>query len=205
MTLLFDRTTGLERLEREAVLILSEQLNIELASQEVTWAPLDLDFQQRMGREITSYPLEQIPNNNLHYGHKPSLIRMELEQIPFVAILAYSSEPGGGLDIDTGHAVIDTMSIEVMVKAGPYNRDYLDPGEELVNRRMKRTVDAIYAIFNQRPGKTLNGLVLDMSDPPTVAISNVFVRTESAKGYGGEYLFQGCRMEYDLGIAVNAA
>lgn len=209
MTLLFDHSTGLERIQREACVILADQLNDTIASIETAWNILDVDFNTRMG---VSYPLvtvERVPVTNIIPGHRPSLINAPVDMYPNVSIMAFTSEPGGANeDIDFGYDTTATMFIEVMVKSGPYGRDDISgEGEYLTNCRINRTVDAIVEIFSSElSNQTLNGLIPRITEPPIAAISNVFTRTEEGRGVlaQGRYFFQGARLEYAIEKYIQA-
>jgi hypothetical protein len=81
----------------------------------------------------------------------------------------------------------DNLFVEIMVKATQ------DEGEEIVNRRVQRTAEAVNICILRN--ETLNGIVAGFDTAPTLRLSDVFTRKERT-AYGPEWFWQGARLEY---------
>lgn len=198
MSIQTDSTTGLERLGREVILILADQLNQEIVNQQAYWDVLDQELATTLGKNYAVTTIEPIPNDHLHLGHVPSLIDSQITDFPNVAVMAYQSNRGGDQALDQYHGLTDSIFIEVLCKAGPYPEDdqvaYFE-GEEMVNRRTQRTTDAVVSVINSN--RTLNGLVNAIADPPSVTIYDVFNRHLN-RDRGPLYFWQGSRMVFTV-------
>jgi hypothetical protein len=190
-----DGYTSMERLGREVVLIMADQLNAEIAAQEAAWFSLDQEYASQLGTGITNITIEQIPTSHMYLGHVPSLINAEISRYPNLSVMAFESQPGGDVSIDLYHSTVATLYIEVMCKSGPYAANDVSPspGEDLVNRRTQRTIDAVVAVMNRN--QTLNGLVQRISSAPSIVISDVFGKHEH-RDRGPRFWWQGGRLEY---------
>lgn len=194
MSSLSDSTMGMERLAREVLKILSVELNDELASQQAAWATLDSEMNQWLGLENGPTTLEPVALDNFVLGHRPSFLEAPIDKYPNVAVMSYMTRPGGDNTMDQYFGLMTTIAIEVMCKAGPYERE--DPsgdGEELVNRRIQRMVESVLRVLFRN--RTLNGLVDELSTAPTVGISEVEERQDDPSGRGDFYFWQAGRIE----------
>lgn len=196
MGILLDSTTGLERLGREVLMILSEELNNELELIEAEWGPLDEEYAAVVHKMYNPTTLERVGDQHFYLGHVPSLIDNPMQSFPNVAVMGYqmSNAPAESIDLYYGIAV--SIFIEVMCKSGPYPdvQDALnDAGEETVNRRVSRTTDAVISVLNRYP--TLNGLVNPIQSPPSATIFDVFKRHQN-RDRGPLFYWQGSRIEY---------
>ncbi len=199
--MLSDKGTGLERLQREAFLVLYNNLNDEIALLESAWATLDQDLATQMGLDYTEVTLESIDDINFHLGHRPSLIQAPITRYPNISVMAWQA---GGASPDTNdHLTIfrDRLFVEVMVKSPRYTVPTGDDvtevieAERIVNSRIQRTTDAVNNVI--LANKTLNDTVVGISTTPSIVISDVFVRDEKTS-YGPAWLWQGSRLEYDV-------
>lgn len=199
-SMLYDYTTGLERLAREVTLILADKLNGEIAAQQSKWVTLDQQYASRLGQAYEETILEPIDPANLYDGHRPSLIGASIDRYPNLAVMAFDAENVEELSGDQFMAYRAALQIEAMVKAGPYtNDDTSGAGEGLVNRRIQRMVDAIVICLIQ--SRNLNGLALEVEHVPTVEIGNVFARREE-RSRGARFLWQGAVLTYAVTIPV---
>jgi len=201
MTLLFENTTSLERVSREVVLILNDELNDEIAVQEAAWADLDAEFATRMGRPYTATTIEPIGSDDLYWGHRPSLLDA-LERFPNVSVMAFDGAAQAALDTDQTWGFQDMVHIEVLVKARESDQTPELSMEELVNRRIQRTVDAIVTVLGRN--RTLAGLVLPIEEPPSVVIQNVVIDRPN-KGRGERYAWQGATLDYTVPLLMQTS
>lgn len=200
--MMVDDATGLEWLAREVLIILANELNDEIAAQQAKWATADQDLFATLERAYSETTLEPIALSRFYLGHIPSLIDAPIDYFPNIAVTAFESGPDETLGADLYHGIVNIVAIELMCKSGPYADKDLDArylGEELVNRRTHRTVDAVVAVLNKNPN--LNGLALGLQAPPTVEIFDVFKRHES-RDRGPLWLWQGARLEFQIQRAM---
>lgn len=186
MTQVNNPTTGMERIGREALIILIETLNDELPAQDAYWADLDAELAEL--RELTDFEpitLELIDPQDFHLGHRPSLIKAPVERIPNVSVYADTSAEADINDMDQVAQTEVSLVVEIMVKS--------QTSEEEVNARAQRTTDAVNICLMSN--RTLRGAVTDISDSPDVALSDVMVRSERT-AYGDDWFWQMSRMEY---------
>jgi hypothetical protein len=170
---------GLELIGKQALGILKEGLNDELASRQADWETLD----GLMGyKPIT---VERVAPDNFYYGHRPSLIDAPLEKYPNCAAMAYSAQPAAEGDLHDHEDVYDvSLFVELMCKSDD---------EGVVNSRIARTADAAHAVLIADP--TLKGLVVAIGNQPIVVLTDVFARPERD---GARFVWQGARLEYKI-------
>jgi hypothetical protein len=193
MALLLDTQIGLERIQRECIIVLIDSLNDYIASEEAAWVQLDQDLAALREVSYEAVKLEKIDLRNFHTGHKPSLINAPIEQYPNVSALAAVSAPSTvDQDIDHTQASDLALAIEVMCKAT--EREAKDP-EEMVDRRAKRTAEAINKVILDN--RNLNGLIPDIGSPPSIRHTNVFIRKEDTST-GRLWFWQGARLQYTI-------
>lgn len=189
MTLLLNNTRiGLEEIQRQAFLVIFENANNAIAQIESEMAVSDQEFANRTGRPYVPVEIERISNENFHEGHRPSLIKASIERYPNVSVWALRATPSAESgDFDQISVFNTLLYVEIMVKAEG------DQGEEVVNHRVQRTMEAVNAVL--MANQTLNGAVSGFSADPTVNLTDVFTRKERTS-YGPEWLWQGARLEY---------
>lgn len=189
MSIITDRTTGLEQIARQTLLVLHASLNAEIGVQMSLWAPRDQDFAAALGRAYSPITIETVDNDNFVPGHRPSLIDAPLGNYPNVSVYARNARRSP-YQLDQFHGVTVTVLIEAMVKSGDYGtEDTSGVGEELVDSRINRTTDAIVSVL--AANRSLNGFVSDIDDPPSVSLSDPFVRAE----LNSRWFWQGSRIE----------
>ncbi len=203
MTYAVGTDAGLELIGRQIALVLVHQLNEEIAVQESAWQSLDEEFYSLTG--ITnSQPitLERVPATHIYIGHIPTLIDAPPARYPNVSILPFSSR-ANGKSIDLYHGTSVTVQIDVMCKAGPYPDSDASPspGEEFVNKRTQRTVEAVAAVMTRN--QNLEGLTTELSGPPSIELSDVFGK-HLHRDKGPRYWWQGGRLEYRFDRLVQA-
>lgn len=200
-------STGLEGVEREAFITLFENLNAEIDSVETYWDAKDEELAElRQTRLVPTY-LERIERDNFHLGHKPSLIEAPLNEYPNVAVMAAESSPASDQP-DQYDILTNLLIVEVMVKsptvipAGSQGQTLTDQeradlhvAEEVVNRRCKRTTDAVLTVL--RRDLTFGGTIPPLKGPPTSVVSDVFIRREKP-GQGPIWFWQGSRIEWEI-------
>lgn len=201
MAQVIDKGLGLERLQREAFLILFSKLNEEQALLNQAWATLDTALSTATDREFDPIVLEPIEAHNFHMGHRPSLIEAPIQRYPNVSVMAYQSRPESGSQIDQMANISNRLFVECMVKSPLYETtteeasDGQVEAERVVNARIQRLTDAANNVI-QNNG-TLNGTISQISQYPSVLVSDVFVRRENT-AYGQKWLWQGSRLEYEI-------
>src|SRR4051812_37381303 len=114
---------GMERVAREVLKILAAELNDELAAQEAAWTSLDADMNTWLGLTNEPTTLERVELDNFVLGHRPSFLEAPIEKYPNVAVMSYMTRPGGDNTMDQFFGLSTTIAIEVMCKAGPYERE----------------------------------------------------------------------------------
>lgn len=185
---LTERGIGLELVEREACLILFNELNDELDSQQAIWADRDTEFAQTTGLEPSYVNLEHIDPENFYYGHQPSLIEASVDKYPNVCTMAQQAGPAATNDIiDQTENFLVNLDIESFVKSE-------DSASE-VNRRMRRTVEAINQVLVRN--ENLNGLSLGYNNDPDIIITDAFKRDEQTS-HGPVWFWQAARLRYNL-------
>jgi hypothetical protein len=194
MSLLTDETTGLETLQRAILKVLHDNLNSELITTEAIWAPKDVAWATQMNQVYKEISLEPIADANFFSGHKPSLINRGPEYFPSVTALAHNSRQGGDTQIDQAYGLADIVAVETLVKAGFYpDEDISGVGEDIVNARIQRTTDAIISVMAHN--RTLGGIINNISDTPTVQISEVFAVSDERTG---RWYWQASRIDFTI-------
>jgi hypothetical protein len=202
MPQLIDKGLGLERIQREAFLVLFQKLNEELSLLESAWATLDQQLAAETGRNFGTITLEAVEDFNFHMGHRPSLIEAPIGRYPNVSVMAYQSRADGVAGIDQMVQLSDRLFIECMVKSPHYEtteaqaeiNDQVE-AERIVNARIQRMTDAVNNVIQSN--RTLNKTVQEITAVPNVLISDVFPRAERTS-YGPMWLWQGSRLEYEV-------
>lgn len=201
MPTLIDKGLGLERIQREAFLVLYNNLNQELAILQTAWTTLDQQLSTATGRDFNAITLEAVEEYNFHMGHRPSLIEAPIARYPNVSVMAYQSRVDGVTQIDQMVQLSDRLFIECMVKSPQYDTTTVEASdgqieaERVVNARIQRMTDAVNNVIQNN--RSLNGVVQEISQVPNVIISDVFPRAEKTS-YGPMWLWQGSRLEYEV-------
>ena len=193
MTGLLDPGTGMERIARETLVVLMDGLNEELDRLQDEWADDDEELALRRGEEPYLIELEHVAPQNFYLGNVPSLAEDNAPQdrYPNVAVMAYRSGPAATDDGDHYSERANAVYVETMVKAAP------DEGEEVCDRRIWRTAEAIHNVL-QRDG-TFNGYAYDTGPTPTCLISEVFTRPINPReSSGARWFWQAARIEYTV-------
>lgn len=182
---------GLTELTEAAFSVLLSDLNAEIVSVGNRYLTSDQALAAARGLAYATVNLEPIQTNNFCLGHRPSLIEAPIENYPNISVMAYksSAEPNSVDQIDQ---TIANLYVEVMVKGTELE------GEELVNRRITRTTDAVVNVLNKN--STLSGTFLPLERPPTVNIENLFVRRKE-KGKSEVFYWQGSRIDYFYSVS----
>lgn len=175
---------GLELIEKQTISILFASLNAEIAVQASVWASTDQAFATNLSRPYFPIELEPVNSSNFYPGHTPSLIEAPINKYPNVSVMAYSAQPTGE-QIDQVSSWNDKLYVELMVKS--------DTSEEECNSRVKRTASAVANVLLREP--SLNGTILNLQNPPSIDIGEVFVRREDGQT-GVKWFWQGARLEF---------
>lgn len=189
---------GLEKIQRQALLVLAQNLNAKIASLSSTWTTETNDFYTALSRTNPGITIESIPLENFIPGSIPSLINAPVENYPNVTCIAYSSRPKRSND-DTGENYTVQLSVEVMVKSDNFDEDFSHFGEEQVNSRIQKTLEAIHSVFLDDP--TLGNTVIGLG-PPSPDVGDVFVR-RAEKSMGKRWFWQGGKLEFVVDKYVN--
>jgi hypothetical protein len=197
MSIDFSTSTGLEEIGSQALASLFSDLNTELGVQEVAGQTRDATLGEERGLPYVPLTLERITETNFHLGHRPSLIEAPINEYPSVSVMAYQSGPSK----DQGDHVESwdvNLFVEIMVKspgADKRNRDELHQSEEIVNKRIQRTTNAVVNVLQR--DRTLAGTVAEVKIPPSIVVTDAFLRSEEA-GFGPVWLWQGARLEFQV-------
>lgn len=188
-TLINSPTLGLERIAREACIVLLETLNDAISEQETAWNTLDEEFADARGIDYVPITLEPVEGSNFYLGHRPSLLNASVDKYPNVSVMADHAGAGGD-QYDQGEVYSNRLWVEIMVKSTTSEEE---PNEEEVNARIQRTVDAVNICMLSNP--TLRGTIHGYEGPPSADVGEVFTRKENT-AYGNEFVWQGARLEY---------
>lgn len=191
----------LEKIQRETLVILFNNLNDKIESMRETWETEDDELLYSLGRGNTTWTVENIPDENFYPGTIPSLIKAPVERYPNVCVICYRGIPKTSSD-DTAELYTHVLAIEIMTKSGFYDsNDIFDTlfHEQEVNSRIQKTLDAAHlTILDNR---NLNNIIPELP-APNVSVGDIFVRTER-DGAGNKWLWQGGSLEYNLDKYVN--
>lgn len=187
-----------EEIQRQALLILFQNLNSRISSLNSGWSAKDASFYSGLGRSNPGFTVEQIPNSNFIPGVITSVINQPISFFPNVCCIAYRADPKRSTD-DTGENYTIRLAIEVLVKSDNFNNDNSHLGEEQVNSRIQKTLEAVHQVILDFP--TLNNTVPNIG-APTKTIGNCDVRREK-DGTGKRWFWQGGMLEYPVDKYVN--
>jgi hypothetical protein len=177
---------GTELIEREAIIILSQQLNEELLAVQLLWEDKDIEINQLIGEEPITVDLEPVEERNFHYGSKPSLIEAPIDNYPNICAIADSADASDS-DYDQFNNYVNTLAIEIMCKS-LYN-------ESEANRRASRTLQAVHNVMMRN--QTLNGIIEGFDNDPSSILSDVFTRSDHSQGEPDWYWRAG-RIDYQI-------
>lgn len=201
-----DSRLGVDDLQWLVFRALFTDLNAAIQDEETRGHVIDDAFNQLTGRRLVAIELDRIRDDNFHMGHRPSLIIAPVSEWPAVAVKTdgVSGSPiNANLDQASSSRLV--VSIECIVHAGPYKvggdgqvigRDK-DDGEERVDRRIRRTAEAIHKVM--LANRELGGYFSPADQQPTVTFGEVFIRDGSVDGSDrdGRYFWQGVRFQYN--------
>lgn len=171
---------GLERVGKQALVLLRENLNDQIDEQQAIWKLLDGDL------NLPLTTIEHVMVENFYHGHRPSLIEAPVDRYPNCSVMAWQATPQA-YDVDQMDIFQLHLYVELMCKS--------DDDEGEVNSRIQRTVDAAHACVML--DRTLGGMVQSIHTTPSVLLTDVFVRPES-RNVNRRFLWQGARMEYTV-------
>jgi hypothetical protein len=195
-TLVHSPSTGLEYVQRQALVCLIRELNDEILIVQEAWNSSDEEMAEMREMDYVATILEPVDLQDFHEGHRPSLISAPIERYPNVSVMCNRANPAAGSEqYDHMNVYRDALYVDIMVKAQPTSDDqeHLNEAEELVNRRVKRMADAVNSVLVRN--RTLNGAVGGYDADPTITIGDVFTRKERT-AYGQHWYWQGARLEY---------
>jgi hypothetical protein len=210
---------GAEDLQWQVFRWMFDDLNDKIVEEAARQRQLDADFNALTGRRLVVVTVEQIDRANFHLGHRPSLIESPISDWPALAVMTYSSVPSPvNSNLDRADSNRIAVSIECIVNgsvhrvapdgkismqggAGRGTAAIPDPtasfdAEEEVDRRLKRTAEAIHAVMTAHHD---DGSQFVFSEtPPTITFGEVFVRdaTIDRDDTSGRVLWQGVRFQY---------
>jgi hypothetical protein len=187
MTIDTSPNIGLGQLKREAFLVLLETLTESIEQQNEYWKPFDEELAELRKLEYEPLDVELVLTEDFYLGHNPSLIQAPIEKYPNVAVDADRAGSAFSDDLDQAQMYGVNLYIEFMVKS--------EKSEEEVSARADRMLDAINICMMSN--RTLRGSVHELSDTPTVQLSDVFVRKDKTS-YGERWFWRGGRMEYEV-------
>ena len=195
MSIVNSPVVGMEQIQRQAFYTLFDGLNSAIDVVSAEMADSDVEFSVHTGRTYEALEVQNIEPGNFYEGHRPSLIEAPLDQYPNCAIWATSAAAAEESQLFDHSQVFNTiLSVEVMVKASP------EEGEEVVNKRTIRTIEAVHYAFMADP--TLGGIVSSIGDEPSIDLSEVFTRKERT-AYGAEWFWQAGRLQYVISKTSN--
>lgn len=196
MPLLTEKGIGHERITREMLIVMVDNLNTQLGVEDAKWTTLDAELAQKLEIEYVPCLSNKVEKPNFYFGHRPSLIEAPVISYPNVSV--YTNRTVASADQgDHMEGFQISVGIEAMCIAGPYQQlhsGFMREGEDLVNKRTQRMAESIHAVV--LANRTLTGLVAPIGTPPRVDFSEVFTRNEGIGGQGAMYYWQMVRLEY---------
>jgi hypothetical protein len=193
-----DSSIGFEPIGRAVRLLLSRDLEDELARQESKWRDADLHLQS-LGFDpgVGQVDLEPIPNGHLHEGSHESLLEATASAFPNVSMMAYQHVPTVANLFDQLYTYDVTLYVETMVKSGPVAPGTEVAHETIVHRRIQRTTEAVHNVI--KGDATLLGTVLPQQAPCRGWIGRVsWIKNDGAGETGQRVLWHGSRLQYTL-------
>jgi hypothetical protein len=183
-----------EAIQRRALTILNSELNSKIDSLSAAWTAADDQFYADLGRTSPGFTVEHIDANNMYAGTVPSLINAPVERYPNLCTIAYIADPKRSND-DWGDNYTIALNVEVMVKSDNFGDDLSHLGEEQVNSRIQKTLEAVHEVIMDH--RSLNNLVEGISAAPRQTIGEVFIRrVENSRG--DRWMWQGGVLAYSV-------
>lgn len=174
-----------EKIQREAILILFDNLNDKIDDLEEDWNTRDSDFFNRMNQVSPDWSVEHIADDNFHSGTLAQLMSRPISDYPNCCAIAYVADPTGS-DDDEGEIYQIRLAVEVMVKS--------EVSEQEVNSRIKKTVEAVQRVFKDGfENRTLNHTVSELGRPRETT-GDVFKVVKDNK----VWFWQGGSLEYPV-------
>lgn len=192
-----DARLGIEDLQLAVLTILVNQLNGVIDDENARGATTDAAYQSLTGWGLGTVVAEHVAIDNFHPGHRPSMIDAPIDQYPSVAVMAYTTQQSPtNIGMDHQRDVSILLSIECLVKSDPEELDdyNVSDGEEIVERRIKRTAEAIHTVM--AANRPLTGYVYDPNLEPTVTFGEVFARNDRNDGANYRFYWQGVRFQF---------
>lgn len=181
-----------ELVQRQALLVLFDNLNTKITSLQAAWISDDNTFYGLLGRGTPGWTIETISNENFYPGTIPSLMDAvagvnppDITKYPNVSTFAHRAEPKRSND-DMGENYTIRLEVQAMVKS-------LNSEIE-VNTRIQKTMESIHLVLLEHKSlyQTINNL-----PEPLQNIGDVFVRLNPREKTQRWY-FQGGSLEYNL-------
>ncbi len=174
-----------EKIQREALLVLFDNLNDKMEEMEEQWLNEDADLYNRMGRVSPDWSVEPIPADNFLPGTLAPLMSRPIGEYPNVCTIAYTADPTGSND-DEGELYRVRLRIEIMVKS--------ELNEQEVNSRIQKVLEATHRVFiDSFENRNLNGTISDLGRPRQTIGSVFAIQKDSKKWY-----WQGGSLEYPV-------
>jgi hypothetical protein len=181
-----ERGSGLELVQLKAGTIFYNNIEDELTAQEELWLDRDNEWRSLTGQGFGETRLERFSDENIHLGHRPSLILARPQKdYPNISFMAYMARPASSV-IDQASNFSITLDIEIMVK-GEY--------EVEVDRRLHRTCEAVHQVFVKN--ESLDGVSLGWDNDPVINLTDIFRRDEDVS-HGKAWYWQAARIRYLL-------
>jgi len=184
---------GLELIGRQALTALFSSVNTEIVNVSDHWLTLDQELASLRSATYASCILEPIANENFHLCHRPSLLEAPITSYPNISCMAYDAAPDAEQP-DQLDKYSNRLYVEVMVKGTE------EDGEEVVNKRIQRTTDAVVNVLGRFTG--FDGAFPNLQRPARILITDLFVRREE-KSRGPRFLWQNSRIEYAVDSYIN--
>jgi hypothetical protein len=201
----FNATTdlGLERIAREAAMLLITNINSTLTAIDATWTTLDQELATAQGIDYAVCASDPVSASKIHVGHRPSFIENSAANYPNLCVMAYSSTNSQYRNFDQGEDIGITFYIEGMVKQGPYatSTEFSQEGEILVNKKAQRLVEAVHKVISDN--ETLNGLIDGFEGAPKISITDCMKRTDRTDSGQYDYYWAMFRSEYSVTRSIN--
>jgi hypothetical protein len=181
----FSTKIDTKKIQREALLILFDNLNDKIDELEEEWITEDIDLYNRMDRVAPDWSYEHIPADNFHPGTLAQLMNRPITEYPNCCTIAYLADPTNS-DDDEGEMYRVRLAVELMVKS--------EKSEQEVNSRIKNVLEAVQAVFlDNYDNRTLNHTISDLGRPRETT-GDVFAIMKDNK----RWFWQGGSLEYPV-------
>lgn len=191
MTLAINGSPQLQVVQREAWFLMIENIDAAIAEFNTIGKAADDEMSDRLEAlglpRLSTVELEVVEKENIHSGHRPSLIQAPIDQYPNISVMADRADPNAeSASQDHLSIYTDRLRVEVMVKSNT---------EAEIESRIHRMTAAVNAIV--LGNRSLNGKVQEIGDTPRVFLTDVFPRKEKTS-YGPQWWWQGARIDYGV-------